>query len=144
MSRLNYACVINFRDDDSEVLRRALSGEIRRTRRQRIKVSIHMTFCSWVLELILGNFLLALIFGDLEGIGRWYRTLDQCVLFILLPCTYIINTDKTKEIIVSQNWCQGIRSIFLHSIQVAPVIGPDPPPQPRNASASARNVAVNQ
>ena len=65
------------------------------------------------------------------------------MLFIILPCTYIINSEKTKEIIVLQNWYQGIRSILLPSVQVGPAGGLDPPAQPRNASASARNVVSN-
>ena len=66
------------------------------------------------------------------------------MFFVVLPCTYVINIEKTKDIIVLQNWYQGIRSIFLPSVQVGPAGGPDPPAQPRAASALARNVNSNE
>ena len=138
-----------FRDDDDEVLRRALSGEIRRGRRRRIRTNIYISFLSWALEFILGSFTIIVLitsrFYEREVISyRWFRMLDTFMLFVVLPCTYILNGEKVKKIVVSQNLYQGIRSIFLPIIQVSPIDGPDPPAQPRNASVFVRNVGSSQ
>ena len=132
------------------MVRRGLSDEVRKTRRQRISVNIYISFLSWLLEFIIGFLLITrylyttYIAGeDFEYDFRWYRLLHSFILFIVLPCTYIINTEKTKEIIVLQNWYKGIRSILLPSVQVGPAGELDPPAQPRDASASARNVVSN-
>ena len=138
------------RDDDSEVRRGSLSNEFRRMSRQRISVNIYISFLSWVLEFIVGFLWISLVIAqyifweDVDFVHRWHRLLDASMLIIILPCSYIINSEKTKEIIVLQNWYQGIRSIFLPNIQVAPAGEPDPPAQPRNNSAFARNVDSNE
>ena len=126
-------------------MRRGLSNEIRRTRRQRINVNIYISFLSWVLEFLLGvfNFTVYILSEHVVLYTHWFRLLDSFMLFIILPCTYIINSEKTKEIIVLQNWYKGIRSILLPRVQVGPAAGPDPPAQPRDASASARNLVAN-
>ena len=138
---------LNSREDDSEA-RRALSSRFRKTRRQRITANIYISFLSWFLEFILGNLIIIFavirIVRDDVVFDRWFRLLDKFLLFVLLPCTYLLNNEKTKEIIVSQNWYRGIRSIFLTTIQVSPTSGPDPPAQPRNASVFDRNVKSSE
>ena len=147
---LNHARFIYCRNDDSEARRDALSNETRRLSRQRISVNIYISFLSWVWEFILGFLYIILtmvrylLLEDANFFDRWHRLLDSFILFIVLPCTYVINSEKTKEIIILQNWYQGIRSTFLPSIQVAPTGGPDPPAQPRNDSAFARNIYSNE
>ena len=153
MTILNYACVLNFRDEDRPGLRLILSDQSRRMRRQGIRVSIHISFLSWILEFILGFVLIVILSLSFlyhylwkENLNvHWYIAYIDCPgLFIVLPCAYIMNGEKIKEIIVSRNWWQGIRSIFLPSVQVAPSGEPDPPPRPPDASVQDRNVASNQ
>ena len=33
--------------------------------------------------------------------------------FVAIPCTYILNRETTKQLIVLENWMKGLRSIFL-------------------------------
>ena len=150
---LNYACVLNFRDEDRPVLRLILTGESRRMRRQQIRVSIHISFLSWILEFILGIVIIVILSLSFLYHNRWkvnlnvheYFAFFDCPgLFIVLPCVYIMNGKKIKEIIVSRNWWQGIRSTFLRSVQLAPSGEPDPPSRPPDASVQTRSRASNQ
>ena len=139
----------NSRNEESEFLSRALSGDIRRMRRQRIRASIYISFLSWFLEFLLGSSAVILtiirhLAWEDTGVDRWLGRLDFFVLFVVLPCTYIINSDKTKEMIVLKNWYQGIRFTFFPSVKVAPIGGPDHPPQSHEASVSSRNVGSSQ
>ena len=34
---------------------------------------------------------------------------------VVTPCTYILNRETTKQIIVFENWFKGVRSIFMTS-----------------------------
>ena len=34
---------------------------------------------------------------------------------VVTPCTYILNRETTKQIIVFENWVKGLRSIFMTS-----------------------------
>ena len=33
--------------------------------------------------------------------------------YVVTPCTYILNRETTKQIIVFENWLKGLRSTFL-------------------------------
>ena len=61
-------------------------------------------------------------------------------MFVVLPCTYVLNRDVTKQSIVLGNWYQGIKSIFVPTEQVAPMAGGNAAPP--NIPAPARNVPV--
>ena len=37
------------------------------------------------------------------------------ITFIAIPCTYILNRETTKQMIVLENWFKGLRSTFLTS-----------------------------
>ena len=79
----------------------------------------------------------------------WTRLFDICLIFIVLPSTYILNRETTKEIIALRNWYQGIKSIFVINVQVEPVAGPvpEPPvnlPHARNASPHQEAPEMNR
>ena len=35
------------------------------------------------------------------------------LIYVVTPCTYILNRETTKQIIVFENWFKGLRSTFL-------------------------------
>ena len=46
----------------------------------------------------------------------------QCMIFLVIPTTYVLNREVTKQIIVLENWCTGMKSIFMSREQVVPLI----------------------
>ena len=63
------------------------------------------------------------------GLIKCARLFDICLTYIVLPCTYVLNREVTKQKIVLGNWYQGIKSIFTPGGQVAPSPGTDAVPQ---------------
>lgn len=109
-------------------------------RRRRQTVNIQITFLSWVLEFIAGNLIITVAIWGNKRFHQLYKLLDICLGFVVIPCTFILNRDVTKRIIVLGNWYQGLRSIFVANGQVAPINGieaapPDPPAPAENAAA---------
>ena len=53
--------------------------------------------------------------------------IDVCLVFVIIPCTYVLNCEVTKQIIVFGNWYQGLKSIFVsnapQSNQILPLVG---------------------
>ena len=101
-----------------------------------------MAFISWIVELVAGWATLLIRFflsSTLNGhITEWITFAVICVNFIIIPCTYILNNGATKEVIVSENWREGLRNI-LHlrgdaAQNVPPVNAPRGPGQNRSNS----------
>ena len=96
-----------------EYLSRALSEENKRYRLKKISVSIKITFLTWALEFSVG--VSVLVFWLL--MGKEYRNLlllvNWTIIFIILPCTYVLNREVTTQIIAMESWVSGIRSIFM-------------------------------
>ena len=42
-----------------------------------------------------------------------YGLFLQILGLIIIPCTYILNRETTKQIIVLENWMKGIQSCFM-------------------------------
>ena len=108
-----YLNFIFFRSDGKEFLKDALSEESRAYRRKTLGVNIKITFLSWVLECLEGTcILLVCAFGG-ERSFRVCAILITILVFIITPCTYILNRETTKQIIVLESWFKGIRAIFM-------------------------------
>ena len=61
-------------------------------------------------------------FGDKSApIPYWQMFFLMFMVFIVVPSTYVLNREVTKQIIVLENWCMGFRSAFKTNGQVAPV-----------------------
>ena len=101
----------SFRDNGADFLKKVLSIQDRNIRRRRVNVNIQVTFLSWVIEFFTGAILLVVYFSEQHFI-HWYELLDGILISIILPSTYIINREVTKDIIIVRNWLAGIRSIF--------------------------------
>ena len=82
-------------------------------RRKTVSINIKITFLSWVLECIAGTgMILFWAFGGERSI-RISAILITFLLFVFTPCTYILNRETTKQIIVLENWLKGVQYIFI-------------------------------
>ena len=106
---------ISLRSDGKEFLRDALSEESRAYRRKTLGINIKITFLSWALECMEGTcIMLFWAFGG-EKSARVCSLLITILIFIITPCTYILNRETTKQIIVLENWLKGVRAIFMRT-----------------------------
>ena len=94
--------------------------EAKRARRKReTSVNIEIMFISWVVELLTGWLMMIvrlsathLGYGHNTTLTSWTWFTDYCLVFVIIPCTHIINNGSTKEIIISENWYAGIQSLL--------------------------------
>ena len=106
----------NFRSDGKDFLKKALSEDARRYRRQNISVNIKITFLSWILECLEGaTIILVWALGFGEKSHKISGLLVPFISFIAIPCTYILNRETTKQMIVMEDWLKGLRSTFMNA-----------------------------
>ena len=106
----------NFRSDGKDFLKKALSEDARRYRRQNISVNIKITFLSWVLECLEGaTIILVWALGFGKKSHKVSGIIGPLIVFVATPCTYILNRETTKQIIVMENWLKGLRSTFMNT-----------------------------
>ena len=98
-----------------------MSEQIRNSRRRRRTINIQITFTAWVLEFIAGNAIIAMEFWGGGRFKMLYKLFDIIVMFVIIPFTYILNRDVTKEMVLLNNWHIGIKSIFVRGNTVAPM-----------------------
>ena len=93
-----------------------MMSEPRLARRKRTTVvNFQITFLSWIMELVGGWMIIIarfLVPRNNTTVKVWLWFADHCFNFIIIPCTYIINNDGTKQVIIGQNWSEGIRSVL--------------------------------
>ena len=65
--------------------------------------------------------------GLMNVINHWAYVVDIFLVFVVIPFTYVLNREITKQIIIIDNWYEGIRSVFCGKNLPTPVV--DPPPQ---------------
>ena len=53
----------------------------------------------------------------MKGAIHWAYLIDVSLVFVVIPCTYVLNREVTKQIIVVGNWYQGIKSVFCSKRQ---------------------------
>ena len=125
-----------FRTQTAGFIDRILSDESKKMRRRTNLINIKITFLSWIFEFISGIFVLVL--GLLRENGhisiKTFHSLyyiDIFLYFVIIPCTYVLNREVTKRIILMESWYQGVKSIFCgrHSSNSA-AEPPDQPPPP--------------
>ena len=93
----------------------ALSEGAKRFRRQTVSVNIKITFLSWAMECVEGlSVILIWVLGGEKSHSISYIVVPL-ISFVAIPCTYILNRETTKQIIVLENWFKGLRSTFLTS-----------------------------
>ena len=104
---------LSFRSQDKPFLDKALSEEVRTRRRRRYTISIKMTITSWSLELVTGAISLVntLIFGhydSLEIATQILVAVHVFLYFVVIPSSYLLNTEVTKDRIVEKGWTNAI------------------------------------
>ena len=105
-----------FRSDGKDFLKKALSEDARRYRRQNISVNIKITFLSWILECLEGvTIILAWALGFGKKTHKISGLIGPFIVFVATPCTYILNRETTKQLIVMENWLKGLRSTFMNA-----------------------------
>ena len=91
-------------------------SEPRLARRKRTTiVNFQITFLSWIMELVGGWIIIIARFfvpHNNRTLKVWLWFADHCFNFIIIPCTYTINNDGTKQVIIGKNWSEGIRSVL--------------------------------
>ena len=103
-----------FRSQGKEFLKRALSEDCQKYRRQLISVNIKITFLSWTLECTTGiGIILLWAFTAEERTYRISALFIQFIGFVIIPCTYILNRETTKQIIVLENWLNGLKATIM-------------------------------
>ena len=108
--RLLFYC---FRQNGKEFLKRTLSEESRKYRRQMVSVNIKITFLSWALECIVGiSIIFVWAFAD-EKAFRLSGLFIQFIMFVIVPCTYILNRETTKQIIVLEDLLNGLKATVM-------------------------------
>ena len=99
-----------FRQNGKEFLTRALSDECRKYRHQAVSVNIKITFLSWAVECLEGiGVILVWAFAE-EKAFRISGLFLQFNALLITPCTYIWNRETTKQIIVLENWLNGLKA----------------------------------
>ena len=90
-----------------------MSKERRAFRRRKTSVNIKIQFICWIVELVAGWCLLIIRFlidHDNKTLKMWMWFADTCLYFIIIPSTYVINNEVTKEVIILENWHEGARN----------------------------------
>ena len=72
-----------------------------------------MTVISWLLEFLSGGVAMAIkrlatTVNTINGL----EFLDLCLTFIIIPSSYILNTEATKAFVVAEGWCQAFKGFF--------------------------------
>ena len=103
----------NNRSQNNSFLGKALCEEVKIRRRRRYTISIKMTIISWSLELITGVISLVntLIFGhddSLEIVTQVLVAVHVFLYFVVIPSSYLLNTEIFKNRIVEQGWISAI------------------------------------
>ena len=78
-----------------------------------ISVNIKITFLSWAMECFEGiSMVMVWAFAE-EKAFRISALIIQFVVLVLTPCTYILNRETTKQIIVLEDWLNGLKATVL-------------------------------
>ena len=93
-----------------------VTSEERQAFRRRVTIiNIRITFISWIVELLAGwlNIIIRfMIDHNNKTVKGWLFFADACFNFILVPSTYVLNNDVTKEVIILENWYEGLRNVL--------------------------------
>ena len=115
---------MNFSHNGKNFLNDALTEENRRWRRNTLSVNIKITFLSWIMEFIMGSAAIAIwhLGNKSLPVPHLLTLFIITMAFIVVPFTYVLDREVTKQIIVLENWFIGIKSAFMPQPQVAPIL----------------------
>ena len=99
-----------------------MSEDQLRFRRKQVSVNIKVTFLSWIIESTAGiGLVITWMFASERSI-HLFRTGIILVAFVFTPSTYIFNRETTKQIIILENWLEGLQAMFLPFQQAQDVV----------------------
>ena len=102
------------------IVSKTLSEKVRMRRQRRKTINIQMTIISWFIEFIAGIANLAIYFLYKEAVVLALLGLFNIfVNFVVIPGTYILNTEDCKRFIIEQGWIKSLRRM-RHSTRVSP------------------------
>ena len=83
-----------------------LSDDSKRNRHRATTVSIHITAASWALEFVVSLIVLSLRNLDIDEVETKFILFEVANLFafVIIPLTYISNTETVKEYFKSIGW----------------------------------------
>ena len=107
------------------VVSRILSETVRMRRQRRKTINIQMTIISWLIEFITGISVLAMYFLYKEAyIVLALAMFNIFVSFVVIPGTYILNTEACKRFVIAHGWCTALRRM-CPSTRVIPLQNED-------------------
>ena len=106
-------------------------------RQRRKSVSIQMTIISWFIELIAGITALAVYFVYKKP-NYVILLFNLVVNFIIIPGTYIVNTDACKHLILAQGWFAPLKRM-CNSTRVSPLQNDAENPDKYNDAVSSNS-----
>jgi len=114
------------RKSESQGIVSEILSEKVRTRRQRRKtINIQMTIISWLIEFIAGIGNLAIYFlYDENAIVALFAMFTIFINFVVIPGTYILNTEACKRFIIEQGWIMSLGRM-CNSTRVSPLQNED-------------------
>ena len=155
--KLHYCIIILilFREENKERLQSVLSETSKQKRRRRNVINLQMTIIAWSLEFVTGlvNLLIGVKTSNPESNVDFIACMviiDGFLNFIIIPSSYILNSDVLKTAIIASGWFQFFRQLIL-SNKVEPLQKDDnqqenapPDPQPRPISSVSGNIKALQ
>ena len=138
-----------------------LSETSKQKRRRRNAVNLQMTIFAWSLEFVTGlvNLSIGIKIHNPESNVDFITFMvisDGALNFIIIPSSYILNSEELKIAIIESGWFQFFRQLII-SNKVEPLQNdddqqenqpPDPPdqpdPQPRPISSVSGNIKALQ
>ena len=111
-----------FRQEKYGRINELLNDIARRKRKKKLSVSIQISALTWILEFFTGvlmliSFLIPYNVTLLSHLGFF----DIILSFVLIPATYILNTEVIKALFIQNGWFRSFRS-FIVSNRVQPIL----------------------
>ena len=94
-----------------------LSDEARQNRSHRYKVSLQISFLSWLVEFTTGSVVIvdyvwSLSDSDFYHWMYWIIGLDVFLCGVVVPSAYILNTEAIKECLNNLGWVKTFRKFY--------------------------------
>ena len=101
-----------------------LSEDSKQKRQRKNTISLQTTIMVWLIEFIAGVFLLAsylLSSLDEDSFVRVFLPIDITLCSIVIPCCYILKTQKVKTVVEFRRWWRSLTDFLpYYSVRVRP------------------------
>ena len=114
-----------FRLEKNSGVNELLNDNSKRNRRHVRSINIQMSVITWSIEFLTGclMLILALVTNDITIIIS--LAFFDCILsFVMIPGAYILNTEATKQLIITNGWFRSFRAMFP-SREIQPIANND-------------------